>query len=650
MKTTMRSMITAIRARGGLTLRLSLAFTMSAGVIFGAAFIYNYHMTTALAIDDEREKSRLLARSIADRFMAETESVSRFIRHRAGGLDRGGALPDMGRFVRENMEINGDLYGSAAAFEPGSVMAGLRYYAPYCYRKNGSLAMKMLGGPSYDYFSMDWYRRARELDRPAWSEPYYDAGGGEATMATYSVPIYQGIGDRRRFRGVLTADLSLQGLRAYLSTVRPYRSGYVFIVSRKGRFIFHPDGRLVLKETIFTAAKRRGDTALKSIGTAMTGGRAGFREIADFHTGRNSYLYFTPLLDTGWSLGIMIPSEELFEGERTLALALIAIGVGGFILMTLVIVIIARTIARPVRTLALATERIARGDLDEPLPAIAMGDEIGQLALSFDGMRLSLKEYIKNLAEATAARERIEFELKLAHTIQADFLPLPIDPAQRSRFDLYALMEPAREVGGDLYDHLLGADGRLTILVGDVSGKGVPAALFMAVTITLFRNVMEDSSSPAETIARLNRALCDNNKSRLFVTAFCAVFDPATGELRYANAGHNPPVLAGGPKGPRFLDIPECPAMGILPEAVYGEMSVTLGPGEALLVYSDGVTEAMTAAREQFSEENLLETASRADFSDAGSATRLVLDDVRRFTGGAPQSDDITIMALVYRG
>lgn len=650
MKTTMRSIIAAISARGGLTLRLSLAFTVSAGLVFGAAFIYNYHMTTDLAIDDEREKLRLLARSIANRFMNETESVSRFIRHRAAELDRGGALPDLSRFVRENMEIHSDLYGSAAAFEPDSVVAGLRHYAPYCYRNKGTLAMKMLGGPSYDYFSMDWYRLPRELDRPAWSEPYYDTGGGEATMTSYSVPIYRGSGDRRRFRGVLTADLSLQWLRGYLSSVRPYRSGYVFIVSRRGRFISHPDESLVLKETVHTVAKRRGDAVLESIGAAMTGGRAGFREVADFHTGRDSYLYFTPLLDTGWSLGIMIPSEELFEGERSLAMALIAIGVGGFVLMTLVIVIIARSIARPVRTLALATERIARGDLDEPLPAIAGGDEIGQLAVSFDGMRLSLKEYIENLAEATAARERIEFELKLAHKIQTDFLPLPIDTALRSRFDLYALMEPAREVGGDLYDHVLGADGRLTILVGDVSGKGVPAALFMAVTITLFRNVMADSPSPAEAVSRLNRALCNNNKSMLFVTTFCAVLDPATGELRYANAGHNPPVLGGGKSGPRFLDLPECPAMGILPEAVYGEMSVTLGPGEALLVYSDGVTEAMTATREQFSEEKLLETASRADFSDAGAAVGLVLDNVRRFTGGAAQSDDITIMALAYRG
>ncbi|MBP7737960.1 MAG: SpoIIE family protein phosphatase [Spirochaetes bacterium] len=649
MKTTITSIIAAIRARGGLTLRLSLAFAMSAGLIFGAAFIYNYYMTTELAIDDEREKSRFLARSIANRFMDETETISGFIRHRAAQLEQG-AVPDIGRFVRENMEFNRAMYGSAAAFEPDSVMAGRRYYAPYWFRNNGALAMKMLGGPSYDYFSMDWYRVPRELHRPAWSEPYYDTGGGEIPMATYSAPIHQGSGDSRRFRGVVTADLSLQWLRGYLSTVRLYRSGYAFIISRAGRFISHPDEKLVLKETIFSVAERRRDNELKSIGTAMTGGRSGFREITDFHSGRNSYVYFTPLLDTGWSLGIMIPSDELFEGERTLAMALIAIGVGGFILMTLVIVLIARTIARPVRTLALATERIARGDLDEPLPAIATGDEIGQLAVSFDGMRLSLKEYIANLAAATATRERIEFELKLAHQIQTDFLPLPIDPAQRSRFDLYAIMEPAREVGGDLYDHVLGADGRLTILVGDVSGKGVPAALFMAVTITLFRNVIADSPSPAEAISRLNRTLCDNNKSRLFVTAFCAVFDPATGELRYANAGHNPPVLAGGSSGPRFLDIPECPAMGILPEAVYGEMSITLGPGEALLVYSDGVTEAMTTAREQFSEENLLATASRADFSDAGAAVRLVLDDVRRFTAGAPQSDDITIMALVRRG
>lgn len=361
-------------------------------------------------------------------------------------------------------------------------------------------------------------------------------------------------------------------------------------------------------------------------------------------------MYYAPLLDTGWSLGIVIPADKLFKDQRMLTAGVATIGLIGFILMTLVIVFISRSIARPAHTLAQAANQIAQGNLDIPLPAVTSRDEIGQLALSFDNMRVSLKEYIANLAESTAARERIDYELKMARDIQADFLPLPIDPSLRVRFDLQAMMEPARMVGGDLYEHILDENGRLTILVGDVSGKGIPASLFMAVTITLFKEIISNSHSPSAIISRLNKTLCRNNESMMFVTAFCATFDPGTGELRFTSAGHNPPVVAGVTGGARFLDIPSCPAMGIVPAAAYEERSITMKQGDALLVYTDGITEAMNIHREQFSDERLMDVMSAAKLSDAESMVLGVREEVRHFTGDAPQSDDITIMALVYRG
>ncbi len=646
----MRVHVTTMLKNASLSLKLSLLFATSSGLIFGAAFFYNYTMTRELILRDTREKSTIFARSVADRFMHETERISRFVSERAAYLEEnGGGTGDINRFIRDNVEFSPTIYGSAAAFEPNAGRPGWHFFAPYAYRRGGAIAMKMLGGQTYDYFSMDWYRMPRELNRPVWSEPYYDAGGGEITMITYAVPLYQGRGGGRSFQGVLTADVSLQWLHSYLHSLRPLKLGYAFILSRKGVYITHPDERLVMKENIFRVAARQHNAALNSIGKAMTGGRTNFIAVKDFQTGRDSYMYYTPLLDTGWSLGIVVPADMLFDEQRMLAKGIAAIGVIGFILMTLVIVIISRSIARPVRTLAQATHQIAQGNLDIPMPSVPSNDEIGQLAVSFDNMRVSLKEYIANLAETTAARERIDYELKLARDIQSDFLPLPIDPALRVRFDLHAMMEPAREIGGDLYEHILSDNGRLTILVGDVSGKGVPAALFMAVTITLFKDIISGSASPSEMVARLNRALCDNNKSMMFVSAFCATLNLDTGELRYANAGHNPPVVAGRPGGARFLEIAESPAMGIVPSAVYKERSMTMEPGDTLLVYSDGITEAMNIHREQFSDDRLLELMSAAQVSGAEGLVLHVREEVRLFTGEAPQSDDITIMALVYR-
>lgn len=632
-----------------LSIKLTLIFATSSGLIFGAAFFYNYIMFTELVLRDAQEKSSIFARSVAGRFMSETERVSRFVRDRAANLEESGAMGDINRFVRDNIAFDADIYGSTAAFEPNAGRIGQYYFAPYFYRRAGVITGKMLGGRSYDYFAMDWYRMPKELNRPVWCEPYFDTGGGETTMITYSVPFYLGRGPGRRFQGVLTADISLHWLHYYLDSLRPFKVGYAFILSRKGIYITHPDDRLIMSGNIFNIAARHHDDTLSSIGKAMTAGKTGFRAVRDFHTGRDSYVYYTPLLNTGWSLGIVVPAVILFADQRRMLTVIAAIGIAGFIIMTLAIVVIARSIARPVGALATATRLIAQGNLDTPLPAVASGDEIGQLAISFDNMRVSLKEYIANLEETTAARERLEFELKLARDIQADFLPLPIDPSLRTQFDLTAMMEPAREVGGDLYEHIIAENGRLTVLVGDVSGKGVPASLYMAVTVTLFKEIISALPSPSGIITRLNRNLCIDNKSHMFVSAFCATLDPDTGELAFANAGHNPPVVISGTGKARFLDVPGNPAMGIVPSVVYEERSMTMKPGDAVLIYTDGITEAMDVRKEQYSDERLLATASATVFSDASGLVRAVRGDVKRFTGDAPQSDDITLMALIYR-
>jgi sigma-B regulation protein RsbU (phosphoserine phosphatase) len=245
-----------------------------------------------------------------------------------------------------------------------------------------------------------------------------------------------------------------------------------------------------------------------------------------------------------------------------------------------------------------------------------------------------------------AQKERMAGELAVARDIQLGIVPSIFPPFPHRRdVDVHASLESAREVGGDLYDFQFVDEDRLYVALGDVSGKGVPASLFMAVTITLLRAVSQRTVAPDEVLARLNAALCRNNESSMFVTLFFAVYDVRTGELRYSTGGHPPPYVVGPGGEVTALSQVAGAGLGVCEGIEFGVGELTLRPDEALLLYSDGVTEAMDAAGALFGERRL-EEALRAGALDAGGLTEAVRAAVQRFTGGAEQSDDLTLLAV----
>lgn len=309
----------------------------------------------------------------------------------------------------------------------------------------------------------------------------------------------------------------------------------------------------------------------------------------------------------------------------------------------------AKTISAPITELTAMTRRIAGGDFTQRI-AISSKNEIGALAGSFNEMIRRLNESIENLKQTTAAKERIESELKIAHEIQMSMVPKIFPPfPERSEFDIFATLVPAKEVGGDLYDFFFLDDDHLCFAVGDVSGKGVPASLFMAVTKTLFRATAATSSAPGEILARLNAEICRDNESCMFVTFFCAILNIRTGQIEYSNGGHNRPYyLHSG--GERALENPGGRALGIAEQSQYASGRLMLARGEALLLYTDGVTEAMDASETLYSDQRLKRfLGSHGDSSPREMIGDLV-GDVRKFTGAAAQSDDITVLALRYFG
>jgi sigma-B regulation protein RsbU (phosphoserine phosphatase) len=266
-------------------------------------------------------------------------------------------------------------------------------------------------------------------------------------------------------------------------------------------------------------------------------------------------------------------------------------------------------------------------------------------------MKVSLKDHIRQVAEAAAERERITGELTIARDIQMNILPTGYPPLPpRDRYDLRALIEPAKEVGGDFYDFFPIDGDRLCFVIADVSGKGIPAALFMAVSMTLLKATARRGLPPDEIFARVNDELSHDNRVNMFVTVFCGILNTATGEVVYANAGHNHPLLMGKSGEAHFLKTVNGLALGVMEDAPYRRESLRLKPGESLFLYTDGVTEAMNPSDELFSDDRLRrEVEALVEVAPDTVATG-IMARVKEFASGAPQSDDITIMVVHYKG
>jgi sigma-B regulation protein RsbU (phosphoserine phosphatase) len=294
---------------------------------------------------------------------------------------------------------------------------------------------------------------------------------------------------------------------------------------------------------------------------------------------------------------------------------------------------------------------MASGDLDAPFPVAKGRDEIARLTESFTIMRAELKAYMAQLRETVAAKERVESELRIAHDIQMSLVPRTFPPfPKRQDLELYALIEPAREVGGDFYDFFMPDPGHLCLAIGDVSGKGMPAALFMAVTRSFLRSFFHDDQNPAATMARLNDELSRDNEACMFVTLFCAVVDLTTGECRFASGGHNPPMLMDADGV--VVEVPKLDgvAVGAIEDVRYGEGVLTMHSGQVLFMYTDGVTEAMNPADQLYGEKRMSEVLAANKGQDSATIITGIREDLRRFVDGADQFDDITMLAFRFFG
>lgn len=350
------------------------------------------------------------------------------------------------------------------------------------------------------------------------------------------------------------------------------------------------------------------------------------------------------------AVGVDFSADKVNQRLRhALLIGVMSFGLSGLVSFAAA-VLISRRLSGPLLVLRAGLETLRQGHLDSRV-SMDTHDEFSEVADDVNKMASDLTTHIEQLRSTTAAKERMESELRVAHDIQMGIVPkvFPAFPT-RPEVDVYAVIEPAREVGGDLYDFFFIDDEHLCLVIGDVSDKGVPASLFMAVTKTLIKSTATEVGDPAEVLARTNRELAQDNPSCMFVTVFCAVLHTRSGELRYASAGHNPPLLLRREGSASFLSTEQGMAIGVFEEAEYVTEAARMEPGDTLFMYTDGVTEAANTETILFSAERLRDAAHAHASQPVVELVNLSLQDVKDFVDGAPQADDITICVVRYQG
>jgi sigma-B regulation protein RsbU (phosphoserine phosphatase) len=519
--------------------------------------------------------------------------------------------------------------------------------------------------PSYDPRVRDWYTVAMSRpDEVIWLDTYLDSYG--ITCVTCAKAYRDSSGN---LVGVVATDITLESMIDRILALRLGQNGYAFLLDNWGAYIAHPR----YTEPGFNANPMEDAEGswLEELKAVNAGNYGAYRVEAD---GEEFYDFVAGIAETRWVLcarisiaEVIAPSVEIKReidtvtdnaqefirrGLTSALLRFIIIFAASAILVVGFSFALSLAIIRPIEELAINVRKIGKGDLESKID-VQGKDEIAELGNAFNAMVSDLKDYIHNLETVTTEKERINSELNVAAGIQNDMLPR-IFP-KFTRHDLLALcakMVPAKQVGGDFYDFFFldTEKTKVVFVIADVSGKGVPAALFMVIAKTLLKTHMTQGLDPAETLRRVNNLLCEDNTLSMFVTVLLCTLDLKTGALSYANGGHNPPLISQSGAPYRFMELKKGIPLGMLENSKYTLCELLLHRGDKLYLYTDGVNEAMNTNGEQLGNERFLAKANEVWDLNPDQFDEAIRQAISDFAGGAEQSDDITTMAINYIG
>lgn len=615
----------------------SVASRLALWVLLGSSLVLVAIGAVLLAHTRERlltlnhRASAALTREAAARIQARLErvtSAARTLSVLVPDQADGGA-----RQIREILLANYDLTGIAVAY--GRSTDGTRHPAPFVTRLPGGALRELDLGANGSYWNQAWFARGLQCLTGCWQRSFLSRSRHQR-LINYSVAIPNTYDPP----GLVNIDVSLDWIQDLVDRLDLAVGAHAYVLDGQDRFVASDDpagvGRVA--PAILRAAHARARNGRAGTPVPLDPGDGpGIREA--------SWAYFMPIEQTDWAFALVVPERRVYAALRRSFVFDMVLGGLGLLGIALVLLAVMRRTLAPLGALARGAEHVARGELDLAMPALRGADEVARLGQAFERMRRDLGQHLRELERVHREQQRLASELEIASQIQMSLLPGEHYRDTFTQLELEAVLRPARSVGGDLYTWFQLDDTHFCVMVGDVSDKGIPAALFMARTVTLAMMLAPRSRAPEQILALLNRELCRNNDSCMFATLLCCVLELGSGRLALASAGHEPPLLCGD-GAPRLIELETGAALGLDEEATYPAHALTLEEGRLLLMYTDGVTEALDRSQRLFGSDGLLSSVAAVAPPRADACVRAVLAAVDAHAEGVQQADDITIVAL----
>ncbi|HNX37663.1 MAG TPA: SpoIIE family protein phosphatase [Candidatus Cloacimonadota bacterium] len=495
------------------------------------------------------------------------------------------------------------------------------------------------------YLYQDWFQIPEMTSEARWSEPWFDTEGSHKLVSSYSIPVMDGT----KVRGIIRLDMDLATMQNLVMPAEQKQMGYMFLISGFGTIVTHPADSLVMNYTIFSYAEANHDKQLREIGRDMIKGNTGFVRETGKGENYNHWLAYAPLKSNGWSLGVVVAHKDIFKDLNLLLLIQTLATIIGFLLMLGVVFARVIQINRPLSSLTQAAEHIGEGNFDVPLPKSNSFYELAMLTQSFESMRQSLKTYIENLRRTTEEKNRILSEVTFASTIQRNLIPKnTTENGGSDPLRIYGILEPAGDIGGDLFDYFPINENLFCFAIADVLGKGIVAAMTMTMVTTYLRAKAAYHEQPDTLLSDLNRYLCVSSTESNFVTIILGIIDLRNGSLSFSNAGHVPLFVRKADRSFTKYGETHSTALGVFPDLKIGMETIRLDLGDELILFTDGITEAMTVAESFFGIERLEQVIKDLHNPHAETTAKAILNGARKFSDTLDQYDDITILVIDF--
>ncbi len=615
----------------GISFRLNSHVTAFAVIIISAVVYINYHFSNKMLIDKIEEgainQSNLVISKIS-RITVGTEEIAKNVSYQTLYYYRHN---DLELFLNQVVKSNPILESIHVEFlNDENTTFSVCHLSENCENR-----CKSMEGIFADSLAV--------LDQPVWSKPFYCGKDQSHLYATYRIPFY--FPETKKIAGLVFCEISLQKMRQMLSSIKIGEKGYCFIIGSEGNFITHPKEEWILNKNLYKNPPiifhGKSPDFESNIKTGKVGSGYG---ISEYLNNQKAWFYFAPLVNSKWTAIIVIPENELFRKIDLIFQKIILVSGLGILLLFIMNMLIFRRILTPLAQITYAIQRFS----SFPGKEQKSKDEIKMLTDSFNDWQAKYGSLIKEKNRTEVEKQKFENDLNSASEIQLSIIPSgKPEFIDHPEIDLFALLKPAETVGGDLYDYFFVDEDHLLIAIGDVSGKGIPASLFMAVVSTLLKSNAKILSAK-DVVSQINSELSVKNANQYFVTLFVGIIDVRSGIMDYCNAAHNYPYIVHPGGDVHILSKSHGLPLGIYKNKAYKNSSIELRPNDVLLLYTDGVINSMDSNNQHYGTEKLEKNLPNLTDLSSEEIVNKLIKSISIYEGESKQADDITLMALKY--